>query len=98
MMISAALPEEFLRFAWQTRVSALFANRTTGWLVATMIWAMLHAPKIWSESHSLIGTSMGVVSIVPLGLLWGYLTHRMRSFLPSMLVHATDVWGLQNLG
>jgi membrane protease YdiL (CAAX protease family) len=40
---------------------------------------------------------MGVVDIVPLGLLWGYLMHRTRSLLPSTLLHATNIWGLQNL-
>jgi membrane protease YdiL (CAAX protease family) len=58
---------------------------------------MLHGPKDWNESHSLAATVMGVLNIVPLGLLWGYLTHRTRSMVSSILLHATNVWGLQNL-
>ena len=38
-----------------------------------------------------------MADIVPLGLLWGYLTHRTGSFLPSVVLHATNIWGLQNL-
>ncbi len=93
----AAVPEEFFRFVWQTRAGAVLRNRATGWLVASVLWAMLHGPKDWDESHSLVSTVMGVINIIPLGLLWGYLTHRARSFVPSILLHATNVWGLQNL-
>ena len=93
----AAVPEEFLRFAWQTRLGAWLKQPALGWLVASMLWALLHAPKDWDESHSLPSTIMGVVDIVPLGLLWGYLTHRTRSMLPAILLHATNIWGLQNL-
>lgn len=95
--LTAAVPEEFFRFVWQTRVGAWVGNRAAGWLVASLVWAALHAPKDWSDSHSLASTIMSVVNIVPLGLLWGYLTHRSRSMLPSIVLHATNLWGLQNL-
>jgi membrane protease YdiL (CAAX protease family) len=97
MALLAAVPEEFFRFVWQTRAGAVLANRATGWMVASVAWAMLHGPKDWNESHSLAATVMGVLNIVPLGLLWGYLTHRTRSMVSSILLHATNVWGLQNL-
>ena len=93
----AAVPEEFFRFAWQTRMGAWIEQPAVGWLVASLVWALLHAPKDWDESHSIGSTVMGVLDIVPLGLLWGYLTHRTRSILPSILLHATNIWGLQNL-
>ena len=93
----AAVPEEFFRFAWQTRVGAWLKDPAVGWLVASVCWALLHGPKDWDESHSLVATLMGVVNIVPLGLLWGYLTHRTGSMLPAIALHATNLWGLQNL-
>lgn len=93
----AAVPEEFFRFAWQTRVGVWLKNPAIGWLIASACWALLHAPKDWDESHSLPATVMGVVNIVPLGLLWGYLTHRTGSMLPAIALHATNLWGLQNL-
>jgi membrane protease YdiL (CAAX protease family) len=93
----AAVPEEFFRFVWQTRVGAWLQRPATGWLVASVAWSLLHGPKDWDETHSLVGTVMGMLNIVPLGLLWGYLTHRTRSILPSVVLHATNVWGLQNL-
>lgn len=93
----AAVPEEFFRFVWQTRAGALLNNRATGWLLASCLWATLHGPKDWDESHSIAATMMGMINIVPLGLLWGYVTHRTRSILPAVLIHATNVWGIQNL-
>jgi membrane protease YdiL (CAAX protease family) len=93
----AAVPEEFFRFVWQTRVGAWVRQPATGWFVASVAWSLLHGPKDWDDTHSLEGTIMGVVNILPLGLLWGYLTHRTGSILPSVALHATNVWGLQNL-
>jgi membrane protease YdiL (CAAX protease family) len=95
--LTAAVPEEFFRFVWQTRVGTWLGNRAAGWLVASLVWATLHAPKDWAESHSIAATVMGVLNIVPLGLLWGYLTHRTRNMVPSILLHMTNLWGLQNL-
>lgn len=93
----AAVPEEFFRFAWQTRVGAWLKRPAAGWLVASIAWALLHGPKDWDESHSVGDTVMGMIDIVPLGLLWGYLTRRSQSMLPSILLHLTNIWGLQNL-
>jgi membrane protease YdiL (CAAX protease family) len=94
--ISACLPEEFFRFAWQTRLGAWMRNPAVGWLIASIAWAALHGPVDYSESHSSVQALIGVMNIVPLGLLWGYLTHRTGSFLPSMLLHGLNLWGLQN--
>jgi hypothetical protein len=93
----AAVPEEFFRFAWQTRVGRSLRQPATGWLVASFLWAMLHGPKDWDETHSVTQTLTGMADIVPLGLLWGYLTYRTGSFLPAVVLHATNIWGLQNL-
>jgi membrane protease YdiL (CAAX protease family) len=95
--VESALPEEFFRFVWQTRVGALLNNRAVGWLIASVLWAALHIPKEYGDSHSIAGTLASTVSIIPLGLLWGYLTLRTGSILPSVLLHGTNFWGLQNL-
>jgi membrane protease YdiL (CAAX protease family) len=93
----AALPEEFFRFVWQTRAGACLNNRAAGWLIASILWASLHLPKEYGDSHSLAASLTYVVSIIPLGLLWGYLTMRTRSILPSILLHGANLWGLQNV-
>jgi membrane protease YdiL (CAAX protease family) len=93
----ACLPEEFFRFAWQTRIGAWMKNPAVGWLIASIAWAMLHGPVDYSQSHSTVEATLSVIDIVPLGLLWGYLTHRTGSFLPSMLLHGLNFLGLQNL-
>lgn len=36
------------------------------------------------------------VSILPLGLMWGYITYRTKSLIRTTLVHGFNVWGLQN--
>jgi len=95
--ISACLPEEFFRFAWQTRIGAWMKNPAAGWLIASIAWALLHGPIDYSQSHSIVDAVLGVIDIVPLGLLWGYLTHRTGGFVPSMLLHGVNLWGLQNL-
>ena len=95
--LTAAVPEEFFRFVWQTRVAAMARSPAVGWLVASTLWAILHGPMFWSQSHSAWHAAIGVIDIIPLGLLWGYLTHRTGSFLPAMLLHLTNLWGLQNL-
>jgi len=61
------------------------------------MWAALHLPHEFGASHSLAGSLTYAISIVPLGLLWGYLTMRTQSILPSILLHGTNLWGLQNL-
>jgi membrane protease YdiL (CAAX protease family) len=98
LALSAAVPEEFFRFVWQTRVAALTRNPALGWLVASLLWALLHVPKSFAESHSASVAGFSMLNILPLGLLWGYMTHRAKSFLPAAILHATNVWGLQNLG
>ena len=95
--ISACVPEEFFRFAWQTRIGAWMKKLAAGWLIASIAWAMLHAPVDYSQSHSVLDAMLSVGDIVPLGLPWGYLTHRTGSFLRSMLLHGLNFWGLQNL-
>jgi hypothetical protein len=92
----AAVSEEFLRFVWQTRLAALRGNKAVGWIIASCAWAIMHGPRFWAENGFLHG-SLGVVNIIPIGLLFGYLTHRSQSFLPAAFTHATNVWGLQNL-
>lgn len=94
--MSACLPEEFFRIVWQTRIGAWMRNPASGWLIASIAWAALHGPVDYSESHSAVDAMLGAINIVPLGLLWGYLTYRTGSFLPSMVLHGLNFWGLQN--
>jgi hypothetical protein len=93
---ATAVSEEFLRFVWQTRLAALRNNHAFGWIIASCVWAIMHGPRFWGENGLLHGT-LGIVDIIPIGLLFGYLTHRSRSFLPAAFTHATNIWGLQNL-
>jgi membrane protease YdiL (CAAX protease family) len=94
--VVAALSEEFLRLLLQTRLGAVLNNAGLAALITALIWACMHAPKWIGEGGSAVEGLLGALHIVPLGLLWGYLTHRTRSIVPAILVHGLNVWGLQN--
>ncbi len=100
-LLVAALPEELYRFLLQSRLGALLRNPAAGWLLASFLWAFGHLPFHMKEAFlSLSGLAQGLrvsVALMPLGLLWGYLTHRSRSVLPAVLVHGTNLWGLHNV-
>ncbi|HRH70099.1 MAG TPA: CPBP family intramembrane metalloprotease [Flavobacteriales bacterium] len=94
--ITAGLSEEFVRMALQTRVGAYLRNPAVGWFFATAVWAFLHSPNWYAKGGDLYEALMGAVRIIPLGLMWGYMTHRTKSLLPATLVHGMNIWGLQN--
>ena len=98
-LLIAALPEEFFRMIWQSRLRAVLSNAASGWYVATLLWATMHAPFF---SHNLgrsaADTVFVVARIVPYGLLLGYLTHRSQSILPAVLLHATHFLWMGDLG
>ena len=97
LVLSAAAPEEFFRFVWQTRVTAMWRqNRAAGWLVASTLWAIVHVPKVYAQvdTHSMFDAFRYGVAFIPIGLLWGYLTIRARSILPSIILHGTNIWGI----
>lgn len=95
-LLSAGLPEEFARMLLQTRLGAWLKNPAMGLFIATVLWAFMHAPKWIGDGGELYEGVMGSVRIIPLGLLWGYMTHRTKSILPAIFVHGFNVWGLQN--
>jgi membrane protease YdiL (CAAX protease family) len=94
--IVAGLSEEFFRVIGQTRIGVLVKNNGYGWIITTIIWALFHAPKWYSESHDLTEALLGSARIIPIGLMWGYITYRTKSILPAVFVHGTNIWGLQN--
>ncbi|MEI6816493.1 MAG: CPBP family intramembrane glutamic endopeptidase [Bacteroidota bacterium] len=95
-LILAGLSEEFFRVIGQTRMGALMKNMGYGWLITSTIWAFMHAPKWYGEEHDLKEALLSSTRIIPIGLMWGYLTHRTKSILPSVVVHGFNFWGLQN--
>ena len=94
--ILSGLSEEFFRTIGQTRLAAFIGNKGLGWFITTLIWSLFHAPKWYGESHDIIEALLSSIRIIPIGLMWGYITHRTKSFLPAVIVHGTNFWGLQN--
>jgi membrane protease YdiL (CAAX protease family) len=95
-LVLAGLSEEFFRLVGQTRIGAYLNNAGIGWFIATVIWAFMHAPKWYAEDPNMTEAILSSIRIIPIGLMWGYMTHRTKSILPSVIVHGTNVWGLQN--
>lgn len=95
-LIGAALVEEFMRFAIQSRFEKLFKLNGFNILFATIIWAFMHFPVNHFKGDELKNNVIYCIQIIPIGFVWGYLTHRTKSILPSVLVHGTNFWGLQN--
>jgi membrane protease YdiL (CAAX protease family) len=97
--ITAALSEEFFRYIGQTRLGRLFNNAGWGWFITALIWALMHAPRIYSENNrDIIIALTGCLIIAPIGLMWSYMILRTKSIMPSILVHGSNLWGLQNGG
>ena len=94
--ILAGLSEEFFRTIGQTRLGALMQNKGIAWFIITVLWASIHIPKWYGNQHDLTDVIVGSIRIIPIGLMWVYMTHRTKSFLPAVLVHGSNFWGLQN--
>lgn len=94
----AAIPEELTRFLLQTRLGKFVGNNAFGWVAASLVWAFLHLPNFYAQGRNtdLTAALWQILAITPIGLLWGYMTHRTRSILPATAVHGTNLWGLQN--
>jgi membrane protease YdiL (CAAX protease family) len=95
-IIGAALVEELLRFFIQTRFEKIIYGRGFHILFATTIWAFIHFPVTYYKNSSVSQTLIYCVQIIPIGFVWGYLSHRAKSILPSVIVHGLNMWGLQN--
>ena len=97
-LISSALPEEFLRMLLQTRLGRAFKDMGLGLVVTSFIWCAMHLP-VESQGEKEFNWSLHAIRIftlMPIGFLWGYIIHRTRSLLPSVLIHGFNLWGLQN--
>ncbi|RKE92286.1 CPBP family intramembrane glutamic endopeptidase [Ichthyenterobacterium magnum] len=95
--LTAAIPEEFTRLLFQTRLGKVLSNRGLGWFIASFIWAMGHIFIFSNQTQDYLGAFISAIGIFPLGLFWGYLTEKFKSMIPSVLIHGTNLWGIQNI-
>jgi membrane protease YdiL (CAAX protease family) len=95
-VIGAALAEEFSRFVIQSRFERIFKANGMNILFATTIWSLMHFPVSYYKSEFIFGSMLYCLQIIPLGFIWGYLTQRTKSILPSTLAHGFNLWGFQN--
>ncbi len=95
-IIGAALFEEFSRFIIQTRFERVFKTNGINILFATTIWAFMHFPVTYYKNADVISVSFYCIQIIPIGFIWGYMTQRTKSILPSTITHGTNLWGFQN--
>lgn len=94
-LVDSALSEEF---SCRRDSPPAFRNTGTGFVTATFFWACLHIPEFHTAGlhNTWLYAFLSALQIMPIGLLWGYLTHRTKSLLPAVLVHGFNFWGLQN--
>lgn len=95
-VIGAALVEEFFRFVIQSRLEKLMNKVGLNILFASIIWSFMHFPVEYSKGNEISSIISYCLQIIPLGFVWGYLTHRTKSILPSVIAHGFNLWGFQN--
>ena len=95
-IIGAALVEEFSRFIIQSRFEKIFKISGINILVATIIWSFMHFPVNYFKGGDVSKIFVYCIQIIPLGFIWGYLTQRAKSILPSTFAHGLNLWGFQN--
>jgi membrane protease YdiL (CAAX protease family) len=95
-IIGAGLVEEFSRFIMQSRFYRVFKLNGFNILFATTIWSFMHLPKNYFEGEQATDSVIYCVQIIPIGFIWGYLTHKTKSIVPATLAHGLNLWGFQN--
>ncbi|PCJ25963.1 MAG: hypothetical protein COA97_06550 [Flavobacteriales bacterium] len=95
-VLGAALVEEFTRYILQTRFQYLIKNTGFSILLASFIWAFMHFPVNYFKGNEISGIFTYCIQIIPLGFIWGFITHRTKSILPSVFAHGLNLWGFQN--
>jgi len=95
--LTAAIPEEFTRLLFQTRLGKILNNKALGWFIASFIWALGHVFIFSNQSQDYLDAFISAIGIMPIGLFWGYLTEKFKSMIPSVLIHGTNLWGIQNI-
>lgn len=95
-VIGAALAEEFLRFVLQTRFECIIKTKGMHILLATILWAFMHFPVTYFNGKNFYDTTVYCFQIIPIGFVWGYLTDRTKSIIPSVIAHGFNLWGIQN--
>lgn len=76
------------------QIAEQLGSRVAGGIVAVGVTAFIH---VCPRAVAFTGT-FWILYIVPYGLLLGYITHRTRSILPAIVLHATKFVWLGNLG
>lgn len=95
-VIGAGLVEEFSRFILQSRFERVFKLNGFNILFATTIWSFMHFPKNYFEGGHVTDIVFYCIQIIPVGFIWGYLTHMTKSIVPATLAHGLNLWGFQN--
>lgn len=95
-VIGAGLVEEFSRFVMQSRFDRVFKLNGFNILFATIIWSFMHFPKNYFEGGHSTDIVIYCIQILPIGFIWGYLTHKTKSIVPATLAHGLNLWGFQN--
>ncbi len=96
--LTAAIPEEIARNFFQTRLGNVIQNKSIAWFLVSFFWALQHIPLFaFNGGDNYYHATISALGILPIGLLWGYLNERYKSIIPSVMIHGTNLWGIQNI-
>ncbi|WP_462249673.1 CPBP family intramembrane glutamic endopeptidase [Ekhidna sp.] len=95
--LTAAIPEEIARNLFQSRLGKVINSKAVAWFSVSLIWALQHIPYFGYQTDDYYAATISAIGILPIGLLWGYLNERYKSIIPSVIIHGTNLWGLQNI-
>ena len=56
----------------------------------------MHFPVTYFKGAEISGTLVYCIQIIPIGFIWGYMTQRTKSIVPSTISHGINLWGFQN--
>lgn len=95
-LIMAEPAEDFSWFVMQSRLQRVIHSSGFSILIATVLWAFMHFPINYFKGSPVSSIIVYCIQIIPLGFIWGYLTHRTKSIVPAALAHGFNLWGFQN--
>jgi membrane protease YdiL (CAAX protease family) len=93
VVIVAATAEEIVWRGLVTRQIAEVVGSRTAWIWAAVLYALAHAPTIYSLRDPVAGPNpVLVLAALALGLVWGAMTRVFGRLMPAILSHVAFDW------
>lgn len=94
-ILAIAVLEEI---GWRGMVQQVIEERLgvrRGWVITALLYALAHAPTLWTLAMPPVGKNPLLVMVALLGgVVWGFLVARKQRLPPALLSHAMFTYGL----